>query len=424
MKEKKWDLLALASVPLIMTLGNSMLLPILPQIARELHISGFQVSMIITVYGIIAIFMIPVAGFLSDRFGRKKVILPSLLVAAVGGAISALAAWLMKGTGAYGVILAGRFLQGIGAAGAFPVVIPFIGDLFKDEKEVSKGLGIIETANTFGKVLSPIIGAYLGVLLWFAPFIAIPILSVLSFLLVAFLVKKPSARNQNEPVPFAKFIAGIKAVLKEKGRWLYAIFIVGGICMFITFGVLFYLSETLETTHNLHGATKGYVLAIPLSLLCLASFAGGKLIGESKSRMKWLGFIGMVLVTGAMVLSIFPQEIYWIMLYLSLGGIGIGLALPCMDSLITEGIEKENRGTITSLYSSMRFIGVALGPPAVSLLLPYGKWVLFGTLTAAAALGGLLILFAIKPANKTKKDQEKDDEGESVGWQAGRVGAR
>jgi ACDE family multidrug resistance protein len=424
MKEKKWDLLALASVPLIMTLGNSMLLPILPQIARELHISGFQVSMIITVYGIIAIFMIPVAGFLSDRFGRKKVILPSLLVAAVGGAISALAAWLMKGTGAYGVILAGRFLQGIGAAGAFPVVIPFIGDLFKDEKEVSKGLGIIETANTFGKVLSPIIGAYLGVLLWFAPFIAIPALSVLSFLLVAFLVKKPSARNPIEPVPFAKFIAGIKAVLKEKGRWLYAIFIVGGICMFITFGVLFYLSETLETIHHLHGAAKGYVLAIPLTLLCLASFAGGKLIGESKSRMKWLGFAGMVLVTGAMFLTIAPQEIYWIMLYLSLGGIGIGLALPCMDSLITEGIEKENRGTITSLYSSMRFIGVALGPPAVSLLLPYGKWVLFGTLTAVAALGGLLILFAIKPANKTKKNQEKDDEGESAGWQAGRIGAR
>jgi len=422
MKEKKRDLMALASVPLIMTLGNSMLLPILPQIARELGITGFQVSMIITVYGIVAIFMIPVAGFLSDRFGRKKVILPSLLLAAAGGAVSAIAAWLMKGTGAYGVILGGRFLQGIGAAGAFPVVIPFIGDLFKEEKEVSKGLGIIETANTFGKVLSPIIGAYLGVWLWFAPFIAIPVLSLLSLLLVAFLVKKPSAQSQTEPVPFRRFIAGIRSVLKEKGRWLYAIFVVGGICMFITFGVLFYLSETLETGYGLHGAAKGYVLAIPLSLLCLASFAGGKIIGENKSRMKWLGFAGMVLVTGAMVMTNFPKEIYWIMVYLSLGGIGIGLALPCMDSLITEGIEKENRGTITSLYSSMRFIGVALGPPAVSLLLPGGKWVLFGTLAAFAGLGSLLILFSIKPGNKTKK--EKGTDGESAEWHGERAGAR
>lgn len=55
-----------------MTLGNSMLLPILPQISKELGVSAFGVSMIITVYGLIAILMIPVAGYLSDRLGRKK----------------------------------------------------------------------------------------------------------------------------------------------------------------------------------------------------------------------------------------------------------------------------------------------------------------------------------------------------------------
>ena len=41
-------------------------------------------------------------------------------------------------------------------------------------------------------------------------------------------------------------------------------------------------------------------------------------------------------------------------------GIGIGMALPCLDALITQGIEKEQRGTVTSFYSSMRFIGVAM----------------------------------------------------------------
>lgn len=72
MKERKWDLLALASIPLIMTLGNSMLLPILPQISKELGISSFQVSMLITVYGLMAIVMIPIAGYLSDAYGRKR----------------------------------------------------------------------------------------------------------------------------------------------------------------------------------------------------------------------------------------------------------------------------------------------------------------------------------------------------------------
>ena len=56
------------------------------------------------------------------------------------------------------MILIGRAIQGIGAAGAMPVVIPCVGDLYKDEKQVSTGLGIIETSNTFGKVLSPILG--------------------------------------------------------------------------------------------------------------------------------------------------------------------------------------------------------------------------------------------------------------------------
>ncbi|MEK5030965.1 MFS transporter [Paenibacillus sp. FSL R7-0302] len=409
MKGSKGALIALSSIPLIMTLGNSMLLPILPQISKELRISAFQVSMIITVYGLIAILMIPIAGYLSDRFGREIVILPSLLLAALGGAGCVAAAWFFTGITAYWIILAGRLVQGIGAAGAFPIVLPFVGDLFKDEKEVSKGLGLIETSNTFGKVLSPILGAYLGALLWYAPFIAIPVLCLISFLLVIFLVKQPKTGEQAVKTSLKQFLTGIREILHERGRWLYAIFAIGGICMFATFGVLFYLSEILESKYNLHGAYKGFVLAVPLALLCLASYGSGKIIGKNKLLMKWLGFGGMALLTASTLVTGFNENIYYMVGFLSVSGIGIGVVLPCMDALITEGIEKENRGTITSLYSSMRFIGVALGPPVVSLLMNRGHWTLFGTMAGVGAVGGLLSFFAVTPS---KEDSEGEGQPE------------
>ncbi len=271
MEDKKWDLAALASIPLIMTLGNSMLIPILPQISQQLHVGPFQVSMLITVYAVVAILLIPIAGYLSDRYGRKTVIIPSLIIAAVGGALSGAAAWMTEGLAAYWIILGGRFLQGIGAAGAFPIVLPLVGDMFKEEDDVSKSLGIIETSNTFGKVLSPILGAALASVIWYLPFLSIPVLCVISLLMVLFFVKPPKKKDDQDH-SIGSFLRDTKDILREKGRWLYAIFAVGGISMFILFGVLFYLSETLESKYGLGGVIKGLVLAIPLAVLCLASF--------------------------------------------------------------------------------------------------------------------------------------------------------
>lgn len=74
-KSKKWDLAALASIPLVMTLANSMLIPVLPLMQRELTISPLQASLIITVYAAVSIICIPIAGYLSDHYGRKRLYL-------------------------------------------------------------------------------------------------------------------------------------------------------------------------------------------------------------------------------------------------------------------------------------------------------------------------------------------------------------
>ncbi|PLS01567.1 MFS transporter [Neobacillus cucumis] len=391
--KQKWAIVSLSSIPLVMTLGNSMLIPVLPSMEKELSITSFQTSMIITVYSIVAIFLIPVAGYISDHVGRKKVIIPSLLIAAIGGLISWWAAW--KLTDAYWLILVGRALQGVGAAGAMPIVLPLVGDMFKSEDDVSSCLGLIETSNTFGKVLSPILGAFLAGFIWFLPFFSIPIFCVISVILMIFLVKCP--KNNEEPIPFKQFFTNIKKTFTEKGRWLYAIFFIGGILMLVLFGILFYLSEIFEKEYGIKDLKKGIFLSLPLGALCLASFISGKIIKKNKVLMKWLTLISIIAAAVSIAALWFSIKLWYMLTMFLITGVGIGLSLPCLDALITEGIEKKERGTISSVYSSMRFIGVAAGPPLIAVLMEYASHWIFIVLSSLSVLAAIITLFAVKP---------------------------
>lgn len=399
-EKKKLDLTALSSIPLIMTLANSMLIPVLPLMQKKIGISSVQTSLIITVYAAISIICIPFAGYMSDRYGRKRVILIGLTIAAIGGLVSGLAAWLLD-KHVYPVILLGRFIQGIGAAGAFPIVLPLIGDMFRTEEEVSGGLGIIETSNTFGKVLSPILGSALAMIAWFLPLAIIPVISAVSILAVWFWVKSP--KEQKAQTTLKQFFRETKKLLSQN-KWLYAIFIIGGALMFVMFSFLYYLSSVFEDHYHIDGIKKGLLLAIPLCAICLSSFITGKAVGEKKRRMKWISFVGGVLLTAAMLIcGIFDTKgIVFLIAIMFAGGIGIGIALPCLDALITEGVDKKQRGTITSLYSSMRFIGVAAGPLTASAMLGLEK-TLFYLLSGLALCCALIALFGIKPDREPKE---------------------
>jgi len=363
---------------------------------NKLGISSFQSSMIITVYSIVAIILIPIAGFLSDHIGRKKVIIPSLIIAGLGGLLSGWAAW--KISDPYFIILAGRALQGIGAAGAAPIVMPLVGDMFKSEEEVSTSLGIIETSNTLGKVISPILGAFLATFIWYVPFLAFPIFCFVSVLLMAFFVRRPN--TEYEPMPFKQFIQQVKKSFKNNGRWLLAIFAIGIILMFVLFGVLFYLSEILERNYDIFNIKKGLYLAIPLGALCLTSLITGKVIKENKVLMKWITFTGLLIMALSIASLSFSKGLWFMLSMFLLAGIGIGASLPCLDTLITDGVNKDQRGTITSIYHSMRFIGVAAGPPAIAVLLKYMAGSLFFILSAVGVFSVLLTLIAIKPDKK------------------------
>ncbi|REJ07457.1 MFS transporter [Halobacillus trueperi] len=381
----------MASIPLVMTLGNSMLIPVLPIFEKKVGITSFQSSTIITSYSVAAIILIPVAGYLSDRFGRKLIILPSLVLAFIGGLIAGFSSWKLEDPFLW--ITIGRILQGMGAAGATPIILPLVGDLYKDDDEkASSCLGIIETSNTFGKVLSPILGSLFAVFLWFLPFFSISFFSLISIVLVFFFIKVPKGKEE-KPQPFKQFLKKTKKIFKQEGKWLYPVFLLGAYAMLVLFAVLFFMSDILEKTHNIEGVKKGFVLAIPLFTLCVSAFVTGKKIKGDTTVMKWVLVIALIMVSASVIFVGYVNEkLFLLLVVTSILGTAIGGMLPTLDALITEGIEKEERGTITSFYSSSRFIGVAAGPPLMSLLM---KEYLNISYIASGALGGLLLLIVL-----------------------------
>ncbi|OPH57236.1 MFS transporter [Paenibacillus ferrarius] len=388
-----WEYIALATIPLVLVLGNSMLVPILPDMQEKMGISRFQSSLVITLFSITAGLIIPVSGYLSDRFTRKAVIIPSLIVYGAAGVLAGFGAvW-----SSYPVLITARAIQGLGAAGTAPIAMALVGDLYKGG-QASKALGLIEASNGTGKVVSPIIGSLLALIVWFAPFFAFPLFCLLALLAVIFLIKEPPNEKKADPLPV--YLQQIKDILKEKGRWLIPAFFAGSITLFILFGVLFYLSQILEEDpYRIEGVRKGLVLAIPLLGMVITSYTTGAKIKQNGTLMRWLMNIGLILMTASLALAIFLNTNLYIFIgLLTLSGIGTGLLLPCLNTLITGSVERDQRGMITSLYNSLRFIGVAFGPPLFGWLMNISHKTIFITVSSMALLMLILVFFCIKPS--------------------------
>ncbi|TDF95866.1 MFS transporter [Paenibacillus piri] len=392
-KGQIWEFIAIATVPLVLVLGNSMLVPILPDMQEKLGISKFQSSLVITLFSVTAGLVIPVSGYLSDRFSRKSIMIPSLIIYGAAGILAGFGAvW-----NSYTVVIIARAIQGLGAAGTAPIAMALAGDLYKGGTE-SKALGLTEASNGMGKVLSPIIGSLLALIVWYAAFFAFPIFCAISLAAVIFLLKEP---KKQQPAPKLKpYLKTIGGILKKKGRWLITSFFAGSLALFILFGVLFFLSNILEEApYNIDGVKKGLVLAIPLLGMVITSYTTGALIKKNGTAMRWLINIGLILMTvslGACIL-ILEKNLYMLIGLLTLSSIGTGLLLPCLNTMITGSVEREQRGMITSIYSSLRFLGVAFGPPLFSWMMDKSHSVVFITVTCLSLVTLGLSFFLIKP---------------------------
>lgn len=382
----------LCGVPLVMVLGNSMLIPVFPQMKKAMELTQFQVGLIVTFFSVPAGILIPFAGLLSDRYGRKPIMVPALFVYGLGGLICGFSALFLEKP--YSLLLFGRVVQGAGAGGTYQLAMALTGDTFQSN-ERTKALGLLEAANGLGKVLSPVLGSLIALLSWYAPFFAYGLLAFPIALGVWFLVPEKEGAHTSEGTK--EYWRKLKGVFREKGKLLLSSYLVGMVALFLLFGVLSYVSDILESTYNIYGLTKGFVLAIPVFAMALTSYLSGLFL--SNRQALWKPVIIGGLSTTALTLGLLPlfSNLIPHMTVLFFTGVSIGILLPPINSLITGATTTDRRGIVTCLYGTVRFFGVAIGPPSFGLASQYGKWPMFLGCAAIAAVTAIIALVSITP---------------------------
>jgi ACDE family multidrug resistance protein len=121
---------------------------------REVGVSSGQVGLLITIFTLPGIVMTPVLGVLSDRYGRKKILVPALLLFGLAGGACAFAS-------SFDILLALRFFQGMGAAALGTLNVTVIGDIYEDRERAS-ALGYNSSVLSVETASYPAIGGLLA----------------------------------------------------------------------------------------------------------------------------------------------------------------------------------------------------------------------------------------------------------------------
>ncbi|OIU70570.1 MFS transporter [Rossellomorea aquimaris] len=348
-------------LPVLMVLGNSMLIPILPSIEKGLHIDERWSGWILSSFTIPAAVCIPFIGFLSDRLGRDRLIKYSLWIILAGSSLCAVSVLLKNPAFLF---MGGRGLQGVGAAGTAPLAIALAGDLFNGD-ERSEVLGTLEVFNGMGKVFAPIIGAGLTIFLsWNNAFWIFPLLCLVILLGLKKTLKPADEEKNSQGV--REYARDLASVMKSKWLLLLPLYTIGGIGLFLLFGILFFLSYHIENTFHIDGFFKGFSFMFPLGAMTISSIWSGKRIKTDEERgwyyIKW----GLGMMTVPLGILIIFHSLSSLLFCITVCFGGLGFILPVLNTFITGSVNEGERGFVVSMYGTARFLGVALGPIAFS----------------------------------------------------------
>ena len=356
MNSRKASLGFIFATILIDCTGLGIIVPVIPKLVEKL--SGGDISEASTVggwlmfsYAIMQFIFSPILGGLSDRYGRRPILLISVLGLGFDYFLLAVApsiAWLVLGR-----LIAGICGASISTAGAY------IADVSTPEKR-SQNFGLIGAAFGVGFILGPLIGAALSHINVRAPFVAAGVLSLLNFLYGLIFVPeslKPENRrpfNWKRANPLGTFIN-----LKRYPQLLG---------LLLGLAILFIAGKTIETIWGYYNIKKfdwseaeiGYSLAFVGVLISIVQ--GGIIrwaipkFGQIKSI-----YIGILFYTvGLICFSI--ANVSWVM-YAALVPYCLGgLCGPAIQGLISNQIPNNEQGEIQGVFTSLMSISAIISP--------------------------------------------------------------
>jgi MFS family permease len=339
---------SLAGIFALRMLGLFLILPVFALYAEDLEgVTPLLVGLAIGIYGLTqALLQIPF-GMLSDRVGRKPVIIGGLLLFALGSVVAASAEDI------YGIIL-GRALQGSGAIAA--VVMALAADLSREQRRLRMMAIIgmsIGVAFALSLVLGPLLDRWIGVpgIFWLTAGLAL-----LGVLLTLYVVPDPQKTQFHRdaevaPEQFAKVLRD-----RELLRLDFGIF-----ALHLSLTALF-LAYPLALRDQGLASDQHWLVYLPVMLASMFAMVPLVIVAESKRRMKPV-FVGGVaaLLCASIGLQQFEGSFLGLILALWLFFTAFNLLEATLPSLVAKMAPSERKGTAMGIYSSSQFIGAFSG---------------------------------------------------------------
>ncbi|MDD2801241.1 MAG: MFS transporter, partial [Methylococcales bacterium] len=344
-KRATWSL---ASIYALRMLGLFLIMPVLSLFAEQLEGSTpFLMGLSISIYGLTQVVLQIPFGILSDRYGRKQIIVIGLLMFLVGSVVAATA------TTIYGV-LAGRAIQGSGAIAA--TVMALVADLTQ-EVHRTKAMALIGASIgvSFGVAIiaGPIVAGLIGVsgLFWL-----IAVLTIAAIFVVIYVVPNPEkskVHRDAELVPSQR-----SNVIKDPEllRLDYGIFV-----LHLTLTASFVVVPLLMRDAGLLSA-EHWKVYLPVFVISMAAMIPFIILAEKKRKMKAV-FIGAIatIVLADLGLMGLHDSLTAIIVFLWLFFTGFNLLEASLPSLISKTVPGDLKGTAMGIYSSAQFLGAGIG---------------------------------------------------------------